>query len=224
MEIIDGVIDGYDESGTMYITARYDNTGRFVKRQYGDVRILLQDGRRISNEQRKKAYALIKEIADFMGEFPEPAKKLLKVKFKTEVLKGVYDELFSLADCDMTLASEFIDYLIDFVLTWDVPTKQPLVELCDDTRKYVYACLAHKKCAVCGQKADLHHIDRVGMGRDRHDICHEGMEAMSLCRVHHDEIHSAGDAAFLDKYHLPGGVKLDAALCRKWKLKREAGG
>ena len=224
MEIIDGIIESYDERGNMYITASYDNTERFVKRKYGDVRILLQDDRRISNEQRKKAHALIREIADFMGEMPEPAKKLLKVKFKTEVLKGVYDELFSLSDCDMTLASEFIDYLIDLVLTWDVPTKQPLVELCDDARKYVYACLAHKKCAVCGQKADLHHIDRVGMGRDRHDICHEGMEAISLCRAHHNEIHDTGDAAFLDKYHLPGGVKLDETLCRKWKLKREAAG
>ena len=46
MEIIDGIIESYDEHGTMYITARYDNTERFVKRKYGDVRILLQDGRR----------------------------------------------------------------------------------------------------------------------------------------------------------------------------------
>lgn len=220
MEIIDGVVESYDEHGTVYIQANYPDVQRFVKKRYGEVQILLKDGRQISVAQRKKAHALINEIADFMGEYPEPAKKLLKVKFKSEILKGTYKGLFSLSDCDMTLASEFIDYLVDFVLLWDIPTKQPLIELCDDVARYVYACALHKKCAVCGKKAELHHIDKVGMGRDRHDVCHKGMEAMSLCREHHTEIHTAGDEVFLDKYHLGRGVELDDALCQKWRLKR----
>lgn len=81
-----------------------------------------------------------------------------------------------------------------------------------------YPCGHHgvserKKCAVCGRKADLHHIDRVGMGRDRDDICHEGLEALPLCREHHQEARTMPDSEFFGRYHL------DRTLCRIWKLK-----
>ena len=85
----------------------------------------------------------------------------------------------------------------------------------------MYACLINKKCAVCGRRSDLHHIDAVGVGRDRHDIVHEGMEVIPLCREHHNEIHTLGDKQFLEKYHFDGGIKLDKTLCRIYKLKSE---
>ena len=71
--------------------------------------------------------------------------------------------------------------------------------------------------------AELHHVDRVGMGRDRTDILHEGMEALPLCREHHAEAHTMPDAEFFEKYHLDGGVVLDKTLCRIYKLKHRKG-
>ena len=64
MEIIGGKITGYDErAGMLHIEAPYTNYNRMTLRQYSEVEIGLADGRRITPEQRKKAHALIGEIA-----------------------------------------------------------------------------------------------------------------------------------------------------------------
>lgn len=76
-----------------------------------------------------------------------------------------------------------------------------------------------KKCCICGKVAELHHVDRVGMGRDREDILHEGMEALPLCRLHHTEAHTMPDADFFERYHIPGGIVLDRTLCRLYGLR-----
>ena len=84
---------------------------------------------------------------------------------------------------------------------------------------YIYACLIAKKCCITGRPAELHHIDRVGMGRNRDDIIHEGMEVLPLCREMHQEAHTMSDREFFEKYHLPGGVVMDKTLCRIYKVK-----
>ena len=100
----------------------------------------------------------------------------------------------------------------------DVPSSRPLAEYADDVERYVFACLIHKKCAVCGRKAELHHVDRVGMGRDRREICHIGMQALPLCREHHQEAHQHGDKALLEKYHLVT-VTIDERIAKANGLK-----
>ena len=98
-----------------------------------------------------------------------------------------------------------------------------LAELAEDVQAYVYACCMNKVCAVCRRKAELHHVDRVGMGRNRDDICHTGMEALPLCRDHHMEAHQHGDARLMDKYHLEP-ITIDEKIARHYKLgkKKEA--
>jgi len=90
----------------------------------------------------------------------------------------------------------------------------------DDIQDYVYACLINKKCVISGGQAELHHIERVGMGRNRNEIIHEGMEVLPLTREYHSEAHTMADQDFFSKYHLDGGIKLDKTLCKIWKLKR----
>ena len=124
---------------------------------------------------------------------------------------------FSLSDVDETTASMYITYLVDFVLENNVPTRQPITELCEDIQDAVYAAAIHKRCIVCGQKAELHHVDRVGMGGDRHDMSHMGMRALPLCRVHHNEAHQHGDAVLMEKYHLEA-VRIDEAIAKVYKL------
>ena len=51
------------------------------------------------------------------------------------------------------------------------------------------------------------------------DIIHEGMEVLPLCREHHAEAHTMPDAAFFEKYHIPGGIVMDKTLCRLYGLK-----
>ena len=119
----------------------------------------------------------------------------------------------------MSLVCAFQRYLVDFIVGNDIPCSFPLLDYVDDMGGYIYSCLINKKCCVCGKKAELHHVDRVGMGRDRTEIIHEGMEAMPLCREHHTECHTIGQITFNDKYHFDGGIVLDKTLCRIWKLK-----
>ena len=222
MEFVDGKITDYAPSGEMTIQARYDNIDRFVKCGYSDAVIMLCDSRTITAEQRKKIYAMLDEISEYMGEFPEIVKKQMKLAFQLEQLKGMACD-FSLSNCSVELASAFVDFLVEKIIAWDIPLKQPLIDLCEDIRRYVYLCLKHKKCAVCGKKTELHHVDAVGMGYNRHEIVHEGMRALPLCRAHHTEAHTVGNGAFTEKYHLEP-VRLNKELCKVYKLKtREEG-
>lgn len=209
-----GRIVNIDQRGVM-VWIPYDR--RYLIRECSEVEVDVPDGRKISTEQRRKAYALMGEIAVWAGMSPEEVKLTQKHDFVERHLEGLHKQLFSLADCDMTTARDFITYLIEFVLEFDVPLRVPLVEMCDDIRKAVYACLTHKKCIVCGKPTELHHVDRVGMGGDRHDMCHIGMECLPLCREHHMEAHQHGDKALMDKYHLET-VIIDDKISRLYRL------
>ena len=177
------------------------------------------DKRRISAKQRKKAYVLISYIAAWWGYTPvEAMKEMLKLMFvgEAETLR----RSFSLSDCDMTTARLFITYLIDFCLLHGVDVGEPLYQLSEDIPRYVWACLMNKRCAVCGRKAELHHVDAVGMGRNRKEICHIGMRALPLCREHHTEIHSVGQEDFLRRYFLEP-VKIDERIADVYGLRRK---
>ena len=174
------------------------------------------DKRRISAKQRRKAYVLISYIAAWWGYTPtEAMKEMLKLMFigEAETLRRT----FSLSDCDMTTARLFITYLIDFCLLHGVDVGEPLYALAEDIPRYVWACLMNRRCAVCGRKADLHHVDVVGMGRDRTEICHIGMRALPLCREHHTEIHRIGQEDFLRRYFLEP-VRIDERIAKVYRL------
>lgn len=222
MTIIDGVIKDYNErTGELVITAKVDMND-YLRECPKEARIGLMDSRGMTHDQRKKVYALMGEIAEWSGELPERIKELLKIEFMVHRLNGLVDE-FSLSDAPKSLVSKFINYVIEFILENGVPTRMPLYEVCDDIEKMIYACLMNKRCAVCQRKAHLHHIDRVGIGRNRHKIDHTGMRCLPLCPDHHVEIHSIGDAIFMDKYHLSDRVKIDDKIIKLYKLgtKRE---
>lgn len=219
-DVIDGRIVDYDErAGELLIRAPYTDYFTLAKREYKNVKIQLVDNRPLSDKQRKMCYALINEIADWSGNGRESMKNLLKIEFLAENLQDTADQLFSLANAPMSLIAAFQRFLIRFILDNDIPCNIPLLEYADDYGDYIYSCLINRKCAICGRHADLHHVDRVGMGRNRNEIIHEGMEALPLCREHHGEVDALGDTEFYEKYHLQGGIKLDKTLCRIYKLK-----
>ena len=178
------------------------------------------DKRRISAKQRRKAYALIRDIALWMGGTPmETAKELTKWIFQ-ESDPATLEETFSLSDCSMEVARLYITFLIDFCLLHDIPCGEPLYKLAEYIQRYVWVCLLNKRCAVCGRKAELHHVDAVGMGRNRKEICHIGMRVLPLCRTHHTEIHRIGHETFLRRYILEP-VRVDERIADVYKLRKE---
>jgi hypothetical protein len=220
-----GYIKEVNEKGEIVILARLPNLERAIDRQYNEVEVIFQDGRRISPEQRRKVFSLIAEIAEYIEGFRnaetiEETKNLMKWQFIMERLESQERKLFSLANCDMTLARNFIDYLISFIIKNDIPSSVSLLDNCEDVGAYIYACLVSKKCCVCGQAADLHHVEgsRIGQGNDRNDVHHLGRECLPLCREHHTICHN-DEKAFISKYHLEP-VKIDEKICRVYRLKK----
>ncbi len=217
-EICVGKITDWREDGSVLIRAVLPNFDKALRRQYDRVQVGFDDGRHISAEQRRKIYALIGEIAEWVGEHPEDMKQTMKMDFVLNRMQAMTRKMFSLANCSMELATDFISYLVEFIISNDIPTCQPLVDNCEDIGRYVYACLMHKKCAICGRHADLHHVDALGMGMDRTEDIHIGRECLPLCREHHTELHKIGQNTFLCKYHLQP-IKIDKQIAKVYKLK-----
>lgn len=217
--MVKGVITDVREDGTAIIMADINLTD-FIRKKPTECYVDYIDSRPLSDRQRKMCYAMLNAIADWSGSEPSEIKDYLKIEFWSNNLDTLADKVFSLSNAPMSLVCAFQRFLIKFIIQNDIPVKRPLLEYVDDIDDYVYMCLIHKKCAICGKKAELHHIDAVGMGNDRNEIQHEGREALSLCREHHTEYHTIGKSAFLDKYHLNGGIKIDKTIMKIYGLRR----
>ena len=230
VDTVKGRIVGYDErTQELLIRAHYDDWYTMTKRGYKECLVQPIDSRPLSDRQRKMCYTLLREISDYTGQDVHSAKEYLKLRFLADDFGETADRIFSLANAPMSLVCAFQRYLLRFIVEYDIPCRVPLLEYVDDVQDYIYACLIAKKCCITGRPADLHHIDRVGMGRDRDDIIHEGMEVLPLCREMHQEAHTMSEGEFFEKYHLPGGVLMDKTLCRIYRVKakrevRQAGG
>lgn len=222
MAVIDrvkGKITNYDERrGIVTIEAPYTDFARMCRREYKEVEITMLDSRPLSEKQRKSCYAMLREIAVWSGYEPDEIKDMMKYNFIGSLVEDMRQ--FSLSDAPMSLVAAFQSFLARFIVAHDVPTRRPMLEYVDDIDDYVFACLTQKKCCICGKKADLHHVDSVGMGRDRTEIVHEGMKVLPLCREHHTEIHTIGRDSFLKKYHLNDGIEADKTICKIYGLKR----
>ena len=180
------------------------------------VEVIFYDGRSISAEQRKKAYALIRDISLWSGYLPEETKEIMKYFYMSS--SGI--KYFSLSDCSVDVACGFIDYLIEFCLTHDISCQDSLLSLSEDIKRYLYLCLIHKKCCICGKATQLHHVDTVGMGYDRREIVHIGKRAEALCYIHHKECHDKGQVDFDKKYHV-FGIEVDKVIAGKYRLRKE---
>lgn len=176
------------------------------------------DPTKITTKQRNMIFALIHEIASFIGDVTSLMKDSCIQWF---CIENKHD-WFSLSDCKKEVASEFIRYLIEFCLRHSIPLKQNAYTLCEDTEHYLQQCIINRVCSVCGnphkpsrnQPVYLHHIDAIGMGGNRKKESHIGKRVIALCWLHHDEIHQKG-VSMLDALYLPHGVRLTHKLYEK---------
>lgn len=125
-----------------------DRTYLISKQEITTCEVRFDDGRTIRPEQRKKAYALINDIAAYTGHCQEE----LKEHFKYDLMAKTGCAHFSLSDCSVSIAREYISNMIDFCFQWDVPANDTRLNQTDDLGRYLYACLYYRKCAVCNKK------------------------------------------------------------------------
>lgn len=222
----------------------FTDTYLLNKRGITEGRLILDDGRKITNKQRNTIFALIGFITDW-AKAPETSKRKLAKQetlrelgiiyvqesmneFSREALRDVItthycilvDCLpFSLSDTDMTTAHDFIGWIIDICVEHAIPIPTSLINYCEDVGRYLYACVLYRRCAVCGKKAEIHEVEKVGMGRNRQKMHHLGQLVQPLCRAHHCEQEQIGQVALDSKYHLQA-IRLDETLCRAigWKI------
>ena len=176
--------------------------------------IKLDDGRTISSKQRKLLYALFKDISIYTGYEVEELKELMKIDFMVDKDR----DYFSLSDVEIEVATEFIEYILEFMFAWDIPINKKVVVLAREVNNFLYLCLMHRKCAVCGCYADIHHHENlVGMGMDRAKHNHIDSRFIALCRVHHNECHNIGHKTFEDKYKITA-IKLNEAAIKELRI------
>lgn len=217
--MLKGKIVDVRQDGTAVIEAKV-NVSKIIRQNISEAYIDLIDSRPLSDKQRKMCYAMISAIAAWSGSTSEEIKQAFKLEFWAERVDTLADKIFSLSNAPMSLVADFQKFLVEFIISNDIPVKKPLIGFVDDIQHYTYMCVIHKKCAVCGKRADLHHIDTVGMGNDRNEVEHLGREVISLCREHHTEMHTIGKTQFFAKYHLDGGVTADKTILKIYNLKK----
>lgn len=215
-----GKIIRVDDDGTAFIKTTIDPY-YYEKQGITECYIDWIDSRPLSDKQRRMVYSLINAISEWSGSSPDDIKEAFKMEFWAERVETLADKVFSLSNAPMSLVAAFQKFLIGFILENDVPLKFSLLDYVDDTKDYVYRCLINKKCCICGKRADLHHMEgsTVGMGNNRNEVSHIGRKAISICRIHHTEIHQIGEKDFMKKYHLDGGVEIDKTLAKIYGLK-----
>ena len=211
------VLDKYRESdsGTEIII-------RVPGRKIGDVladkkikkaEMRFDDGRIISIEQRKKAYATIRDIADYTGYLPEEQKEWLKYLY----IQKTGDDYISLSDCSMDQAREFINVILEYAIESGIQLSEQAINRTDDIGKYLYFCIKHKKCAICGQDGEIHHEDAIGMGNDRKTLDDSNHKKICLCRKHHTIAHQMGVERFTKMYKVYGIIVKEESSERKSK-------
>lgn len=157
------------------------STGKGLK---GELR--LDDGKLITAEQRKKIYATLRDFSLYTGYEIEYAKDLLKLSFCIE--NNI--ESFSLSDCSLEVAREFISYLIDFCIDNDIPLSENAKERTDDINSYLYSCIKRSACCCCGKQGVVYTLTNGNK--------------ISLCSQHHDIAKVKGMKEFERLYKIYG--------------------
>lgn len=157
------------------------------------VEVKVHDNRKISSKQNALSHVLIRDIARYSDDDPERTEMLMKYYYK-----GKTGEIFSHRLATRHEASQWIHFLIDFVLETGVELPGDYIYLLEDNY-WFYSSLKHRKCCLCGKHADIAHFQAVGAGKNRRRTDHRLLLLMALCRGHHQEQHNEGVHYFVKK-------------------------
>lgn len=179
-------------------------SGVIRRRGITHVAVGMEDGRSITPLQQRKAYAMLRDISNYTGYAPEEMKEIMKVEHMMRT--GDY-EPFSLSDCSVTKAREFINTLMEYALKEGIILDESGLKRTDDIDTYLIQCIRYRRCCICGRPADIHHVDAIGMGNDRRYYDDSGSEVCALCRKHHGKAHQIGWKRFQGMYKVYGIVR-----------------
>ncbi|MFW3361540.1 putative HNHc nuclease [Aerococcus viridans] len=165
---------------------------------------------KITPDQRKHIYALFQDYVEYTGVPLDAVEAYFKYWFMIDFDLGEFPSLARNA-MSMTIASEFISYLVTYYIQNGIPFRKQQFYLTTDTSKMLYAMLMKRICWSCGKpNAEIAHYEAVGMGRDRKTIDHTQHHFMCLCSNCHKIQHQIGIESFMQTEHIkPIKLKLD---------------
>ncbi|MBV5138484.1 putative HNHc nuclease [Staphylococcus chromogenes] len=181
-----------------------------------EVDVNVVDPFQITGKQRRKIFALVKDIEQHTG---QPMDYMRHMFIECVRTYYGYDNPISLSNCTRTQASQIIDITLDWVFENGIPLSYKTSELLKGDKSKLYWSTVNRNCVICGKPhSDLAHRYAVGRGRDRTKINHYGNQVLALCREHHTEQHNIGMDSFNDKYHLQESwVEVDERLNKMLK-------
>lgn len=181
-----------------------------------DVDVRVSDPFKITDKQRRKIFALVKDIEDHTGQPFEYMREMFQnyVSF----LYG-YEKRLSLSDCSRAQANQIIEATLDWIFHNNIPLNYKTSDLLKNDKSFLYWSTVNRNCVICGKPhSDLAHRFAVGKGRNRNKIDHYGNQILALCRNHHSEQHQIGIDTFNNKYHLADSwVDVDEKLNKMLK-------
>ena len=164
----------------------------------------------ITDNQRKKAFAVIKDMGDSIGYEKMEMKEALIMRFAEVSEHGE----ISLSDCSKTAAADFIDFSIRLGYELGVQWEENPRKRLDSLDRWLRMCLDKKICAVStkpgknyyidnsGEIVHVHHADAIGMGQDRQKLDDSGLKKICLSAEYHNIAHQMGWKSFKKKYHV----------------------
>lgn len=187
-----------------------------------EVAVKVVDPFKITDKQRRKIFALVKDIEAHTGQ-PMDYMRHMFIEY-VRTYYG-YDKCISLSDCTRTQASQIIEVTLDWIFHNDIPLAYKTSDLLKKDKSFLYWSTVNRNCVICGKPhSDLAHRYAVGKGRNRNKINHVGNQVLALCRSHHSEQHQIGMNTFNQKYHLTDSwVDVDERLNRMLKGERKNG-
>ncbi|MWF62692.1 hypothetical protein GQL62_00900 [Staphylococcus haemolyticus] len=185
-----------------------------------EVDVQVVDPFRITGKQRRKIFALVKDIEAHTGQ-PMDYMRHMFIEY-VRTYYG-YDKRISLSDCTRTQASQIIEVTLDWIFHNDIPLAYKTSDLLKQDKSFLYWSTVNRNCVICGKPhSDLAHRYAVGKGRNRNKINHVGNQVLALCRNHHTEQHQIGMDTFNNKYHLiDSWVDVDERLNKMLKGVRD---
>ncbi|MCC9314280.1 putative HNHc nuclease [Lactiplantibacillus plantarum] len=179
----------------------------------------IADTRKARPQQRRLFFALLSDIYTWSGMPTDFLKNLFYLQYESYTF-GKQISLSDTTESSVSDSNQLLDLDIDFMFEWHVPFKEGYKLLPREQEYYLFQCCRHRVCMICGNRADIHHVDVIGAGLNRTHVDHTKRHVMALCRVHHSEIEQIGSVAFSAKYHVPvDGIKLDKETLKRIGLK-----
>lgn len=176
----------------------------------------VDSAKEITIDQRKKAFAMLHDIAEYTGYSLRESEEMMKIRF-ISTLKN--PKFFSLSNCRREKATDFIQFMINFCLDQSIPFTTKVSD--EIQQSYALRCklVMNRLCFVCGKpNAQLDHVNTIGMGRNRRHVNQVGYYAWTLCNEHHiSGKHTEGIISFMQKYQIKP-VKLNKDMIEKLNL------